>query len=315
MTSPSSTVVASSPSPAGPTAPVGAPPRRAVTLAFWALAVAGTVLCFIFQNKTGPTYPLQGTLETARGPVSFKFLRSEEIGKELQLMLKAPVPEGVSAQVRYRRYKSHDDWRTLAMAPGTFKFARRGQAEEVQGLGAALPSLPERAGKYEIYVDVDDGGGPRSVTGDRPIFARYKAPVPTPVLLTHIFVIFLSMTLALRTGLEALRGGTLTLFLKATIASLVLGAFVLGPIVQQYAFGVLWSGFPFGYDWTDNKVVVELAAWGLAGAVALWSGRPRLGRALVVLAVAVTLAIYFIPHSIFGSEYDYTRGAGHGTAG
>jgi len=85
--------------------------------------------------------------------------------------------------------------------------------------------------------------------------------------------------------------------------------------VQWYAFGVWWSGFPFGYDWTDNKVVVELAAWLLAGgAVLAWRGTGR-ARVAVLLALAVTLAVYFIPHSIFGSEYDYRRGAGHGTAG
>ena len=90
---------------------------------------------------------------------------------------------------------------------------------------------------------------------------------------------------------------------------------MLGPLVQWYAFGVWWSGFPFGYDWTDNKVVVELAAWLLAGAAALFDRSVARQRAAIVLAIAVTLAVYFIPHSIFGSEYDYTRGAGHGTAG
>jgi hypothetical protein len=35
----------------------------------------------------------------------------------------------------------------------------------------------------------------------------------------------------------------------------------------------------------------------------------------VLLATMVTLAVYFIPHSVSGSEYDYTRGTGHGTAG
>jgi hypothetical protein len=281
----------------------------------WLAAAGLTVACFVFQNRTGPTYPLEGTVDTARGPVRFKFLRSEEIGTPLQLMLLEPVPAGVTGRVRWRRYKSHDEWRETAMAAGTFRFTRRGAADEVRGVGARLPSLPERAGKYELYVDLDDGSGPRSVTGERPIFARYKAPVPAAVLLPHILVVFLSMLLAVRTGLEVLAGGGVRRLLPATIGSLLLGAFVLGPLVQWYAFGVWWSGFPFGYDWTDNKVVVELAAWVLAGAVLLRSGEARRVRAAVVLALAVTLAVYFIPHSIFGSEYDYTRGAGHGTAG
>lgn len=281
----------------------------------WAVAAALTLACFAFQNRTGPTYPLEGTFGTARGDVAFKFLRSEEIGTGLQIMLRDPVPAGVSAKVRYRRYKSNDGWSEKEMAPGTFRFARRGSAEEVRGMGAELPSLPERAGKYEYLVLVDDGTGPRSVTGDRPVYARYKAPVPRAVLLVHILVVFLSMMLAIRTGLQALVGGEVRTLLWATIGSLVLGAFVLGPIVQWYAFGVWWSGVPFGYDWTDNKVLVELLAWLGAATVALLSRRPGRVRAAVLAATVVTLAVYFIPHSIFGSEYDYTRGSGHGTAG
>jgi hypothetical protein len=234
----------------------------------WAVAAALTLACFAFQNRTGPTYPLEGKFRTARGEVSFKFLRSEEIGQGLQIMLRDPVPQGVSAKVRYRRYKSNDGWSETPMNPGTFRFFRRGTAEEVRGVGATLPSLPQRAGKYEYQVLVDDGTGVRSVTGDRPVHARYKAPVPHAVLLVHILIVFLSMTLALRTGIAALTGGEVRGLLWATIGSLLLGAFVLGPIVQKYAFGVWWSGVPFGYDWTDNKVLVELLGWaGAARAV------------------------------------------------
>jgi len=281
----------------------------------WVVAAALTLACFAFQNRTGPTYPLEGTIQTARGDVAFKFLRSEEIGTGLQIMLRDPVPAGVTAKVRYRRYKSSDGWSEKPMTAGTFRFSRRGSAEEVRGMGAELPSLPERAGKYEYIVLVDDGAGTRSVTGDRPVYARYKAPVPRVVLLVHILVVFLSMMLAIRTGLQALVGGEVRGLLWATIGSLVLGAFVLGPIVQKYAFGVWWSGVPLGYDWTDNKVLVELLAWLVAAAAALLSRRSGLVRAAVLAATVVTLAVYFIPHSIFGSEYDYTRGKGHGTAG
>jgi hypothetical protein len=227
-------------------------------------------------------------------------------------MVKDPIPQGVTGSVQWRRYKSLDAWTETPMAPGAFRFARRGEVELVRGLGVVLPSLPERAGKYEYFVRLDDGSGPRSVTGGTPVYARYKAPVPRWVLGPHILVIFLSATLALRTGLQALAGRPLKGLLWATIASLLLGAFVLGPIVQKYAFGVLWSGIPFGYDWTDNKVLVELAAWLVAAALV---GQPRRARLAVLGATLVTLAIYLIPHSVFGSEFDYTKGRGQGTAG
>jgi len=298
---------------AAPTAQSSAARPWAGSAVAWLVSAALTALCFVFQNRTGPTYPLTGSLETARGTVKFELLRSEEIGTDLQLMLPGPVPEGVTAHARYRRYKSSDDWSLAPLAPGTFRFTRRGQTKEVTGLGTSLPSLHERAGKYEYFVDVDDGSGWRSITGDRPIYARYKAPVPLPVLLIHVLVIFVSMALALRTGIEALRRRDVRTLTLATMGSFFLGAFVLGPAVQWYAFGVLWSGFPFGYDWTDNKVAVELLAWVIAFAVG--RGSPVRARRAVLAALLVTILVYFIPHSVFGSEYDYTRGAGHGTAG
>lgn len=279
----------------------------------WILAAILTLACFAYQDTTGPTYPLEGSFETAKGPVHFKFLRSETIGTDLKIMLLDPVPAGVSGYTQYRRYQSNDDWSTVPFQPGSFEFARRGRTESVSGLGVTLPSLAERAGKYEFMVFIDDGAGaPVSVTGDKPIFARYKADVPIAVLTVHILVIFGSMTLAIRTVFEALIDGKFKWMLWATIISLLLGGFVLGPLVQWYAFGVWWSGVPYGYDWTDNKVLVELIFWLLA---LFFNRGARRSRWPIYLAGVVTLFVYFIPHSIFGSEYNYKTGTGHGTAG
>lgn len=286
----------------------------AVSAMLWAIAALLTLATFTYQDKTGPTEPLTGTVVTGAGPVTFEFLRSETIGTDLSVILVGPVPSGVGGYVRYRRYKSNDAWRTTPLTAQTFTFSRRGSSATIDGVGAKLPSLHERAGKYEYFVFVSDGTSkPFSVTGKKAILARYKAPVPTPVLLVHILVIFLSMCFAIRTVFEAMRRhGEWEWLIWATIASLVVGAFILGPLVQWYAFGVLWSGIPFGWDWTDNKVLLELIAWG----VAAWLNRGgSRNRASVFAAGAVTLLVYFIPHSVFGSEYNYVKGAGRGTSG
>jgi hypothetical protein len=279
----------------------------------WIVSMLITIGCFAYQDKTGPTYPLEGECETAHGIVQFKFLRSQTIGSDLPLVLLDPVPDGVDGYVQYRRFSSEDDWSTTTLKQGEFEFSRRGSIELLSGKGAELPSLPERAGKYEFYVYITDGAGePLSVTGEQTIIARYKAVVPGWALLVHILAIFASMTFAIRTTLGALIDGKFKGLLWATIVSLLLGAFVFGPLVQWYAFGVWWSGVPFGYDWTDNKVLVELIFWALA----LYLNRgQRRNRSSVYLAGAVMLLVYFIPHSIFGSEFDYRTGSGHGTAG
>jgi hypothetical protein len=279
----------------------------------WAAAGILTLACFTYQDQTGPTYPLEGELDAAQGTVGFKFARSETIGRDLSIALLEPVPSGVTGYVEYRRFRSNDPWATQALNPGEFEFSRRGRSETAAGVGTSLPSLQERAGKYEYRVFVTDGQGePVSVTGDQPIYARYKAEVPISVLSLHILVIFVSMTIAIRTLLEAIVDGRFRGLIWASVISLLLGGFVLGPLVQWYAFGVWWSGVPYGYDWTDNKVLVELVFW-LAAAYFNRGGRRN--RRSVLVAGAVTLLVYFIPHSLFGSEFDYRTGTGHGTAG
>jgi len=288
-------------------------PRRRSGWILWVLALLITMAAVVFQNRTGPTYPLEGSFTTSRGPVRFLFLRSENIGTDLAIVLRDPVPDNLRAQVRYRRYHSRDPWTVVPMQHGEFSVSRHGSSQTVSGLGVLLPSLKERAGKYEYFVEVAEGDGPmQSVTGDRPVLARYKAPVPGWALALHIVVIFLSMLLAVRVTLEALFGLPSMRLLQLTVATLILGGFILGPLVQWYAFGVWWSGFPYGYDWTDNKVAIGLLFWLLA----LWANRRgHRSRWTILLAGLITLAIYFIPHSIFGSEYNYLTGTGRGSAG
>lgn len=286
-------------------------PRLANAL-LWVLAVLFTLLTFTWQDKTGPTYPFEGDLPTAKGTVHFKLVRSEIIGHDLAVVLLDPVPAGITGRVEYRRFKSHDDWTTVPLQRGAFRYERRGRIFPLSGLGATMPSLRERAGKYEYFVKIDDGSGEEiSISGDRPVVARYKGDVPTVPLLSHVAVIFISMMFAARTVLAALVDAPYRWLLRLTILSFLLGAFVLGPVIQWYAFGVWWSGIPFGYDWTDNKVLVSIAAWLFAA----WANRgTHRSRGAIYAAGVVTLLVYFIPHSIFGSEYDYRAGKGHGTA-
>jgi hypothetical protein len=79
---------------------------------------------------------------------------------------------------------------------------------------------------------------------------------------------------------------------------------VLGPVVQLYAFGDLWTGIPFGWDLTDNKTLIALLFWVLAVIMNRKQERPF----YTALAAIVLLLIYSIPHSLFGSELDYNSG-------
>jgi hypothetical protein len=101
------------------------------------------------------------------------------------------------------------------------------------------------------------------------------------------------------------------------VVGIAIGGLVLGPIVQRYAFGAYWTGWPFGTDLTDDKTLAMWLAWVAAVAVFRWRKDPldRLARWVTVAAAVVMIAVYLVPHSLRGSELDYSKlEAGHGDA-
>ena len=86
------------------------------------------------------------------------------------------------------------------------------------------------------------------------------------------------------------------------IAFLMIGGFVLGPLMQWYGFNAWWTGIPFGYDLTDNKTLLAGVAW-LWAAFQMRGGRPA--RTAIILAAVTTLVVFAIPHSAWGSEFKW----------
>ena len=91
-----------------------------------------------------------------------------------------------------------------------------------------------------------------------------------------------------------------------TLGLLTVGGMILGPLVQKYAFGALWTGWPYGYDLTDNKTLLMWLVWIVACAVML-KGRERVNRWAGILAALAMTAVYVIPHSARGSQLDYSK--------
>jgi hypothetical protein len=88
------------------------------------------------------------------------------------------------------------------------------------------------------------------------------------------------------------------------VGRLAVGGLFLGPLVRKEAFGAYWTGWPFGTDLTDNKTAVAVLAW----AVAAFRARGgRDARGWVVGAAVVTLAVFLIPHSVMGSQIDWSK--------
>jgi hypothetical protein len=90
-----------------------------------------------------------------------------------------------------------------------------------------------------------------------------------------------------------------------TLVSMLIGRLIMGPIMQKYAFGAYWTGWPFGHDLTDNKTLVAFIVWLIAFFVLRKNPKNRFWP---VFAAVITLAVFVIPHSVLGSEFDYSAG-------
>ena len=125
------------------------------------------------------------------------------------------------------------------------------------------------------------------------------------VVISHVFFIFLAMLFAVRTVLEAIyKRKNVYLFTILTVIFFTVSGIILGPLMQEYAFGAFWTGWPFGHDLTDNKTLVAVIMW----IIALFVVRKnRENRLWPIIAFVVMLAVYMIPHSVLGSEIDYTK--------
>lgn len=257
---------------------------------FWFLAVAMTLASAVYQRMTGPTYPAHGKVAIEGGTFRFRLPRSAESTADALIVLALPAP--AEGYLEYKRYNSSDAWTREPLV--------RKDAELV----GFLPKQPA-AGKLIYKAHVMTGGKDLLVGGDAPYIIRFKNSVPIWLIIVHVLVMFSGMLFATAAGLAALdRKRNPRRFVIWAAALIFLGGFVLGPLVQKYAFGILWSGFPFGTDLTDNKTLVMLLFWVLA-LIAGRKGKPA--RAAVLAASVVTLVIYLIPHSLFGSEIDYTK--------
>ncbi|RLD78863.1 MAG: hypothetical protein DRJ10_09670, partial [Bacteroidetes bacterium] len=203
----------------------------------------------------------------------------------------------ITGSITQKRYKSFDEWSTSDMTRKEGK------------LVGIIPNQPP-AGKVEYVIKLASNGKTYVLT-DEPVVIRFKGAVPMAVLSPHIFFMFFSMLFALRTGLELFfRRIDTKYYVGVVLVTLFFGGLVLGPIVQKFAFGAYWTGWPFGHDLTDNKTLFVFIFWVIAWFVLRRKPQNRLWP---FLAVAAMILVYSILHSVMGSEIDHTKDAKQNT--
>lgn len=256
----------------------------------WVVAFLLTALIFVYQRITGPTYPVKGKEILNGAEIDYDLLRTYTTDKGNMPVSITAADKSVTAFLNYKRYKTNDEWTEMEMN-------RNGET-----LAAEIPGQPV-AGKVEYSIRVNINGENFILNKGKSVVARFKGPVPAVSLILHILFMFLTILFALRTCMEALRKeGNYYWMVSWTLGIVCIGGMILGPIVQKYAFGDYWTGFPFGYDLTDNKVLIAVIFWLLAFFL------KKKSKWWVVLAAVIMLVIYLIPHSVLGSELDYSTG-------
>jgi len=261
----------------------------------WLLAVALMLGTVVYQRRTGPTHPLRGTVETVAGPRDYRLVRSENTGVDAEVRVPDPGIEWVGT-LHWRRYRTNDPYRASEMRREEFD------------LVAELPTQPP-AGKLEYYVALAGPGGEQLAPPDRTAVIRFKGAVPAAALVPHVLLMFVAVLLGIRTLLEALVGRRGIRWMSwATLACVGAGGMVMGPVVQKYAFGAAWTGVPFGWDLTDNKTLL-MFLWWIAATWVIGIRRPLSARSrwAAATAAAAMLAVYLVPHSMYGSELDYDQ--------
>lgn len=259
--------------------------------ALWILAILITMFAAVYQKMTGPTYPLRGKALLNDMEISYELARSHETGKNYGIVINTSSKE-IDGFVVFKRFKTQDPWTKLVME------------KKENLLLASLPYQPP-AGKLAYKVILSCKEKEISLSGEEPVIIRFKGEVPQAILIPHIIIIFLAMLFSTRAGIEALDRSSNPRKLALWAAGLLfVGGIILGPIVQKYAFGALWTGFPFGFDLTDNKTLIAMLGW----TVALIAGRKgKPARGWVLGASILLLVIFLIPHSLLGSELDYSK--------
>ncbi len=256
------------------------------------LAIFITFIAVIYQRGTGPTYPKKIKIESSEHKITVKFPRSH--GGETDALVSIPIiSKDMTGQIHYKRFPTNDAWTSAELV------------KTKNSLTFNLPHQPP-AGKIIYHVDLSYEGKVQKIHSKKdPIFIRFKGDVPAFVLTPHIFFMFFSMLLGMLAALEALKGGAFfSRITHLTTGSLVIGGMILGPIVQKYAFGVYWAGFPYDWDLTDNKLLISVIVWVLASA----TNFKKPNKFFVILAAAVLFGMYSIPHSTMGSQYNYEKG-------
>jgi len=265
-----------------------------VNITLWIVAVILTLVSIFYQNTTGPTYPKKGHIVFAGKQIDYKLERSWLINSDCAIKIYTN-DSLIKGSLIWKRFKTQDNESSKPM-----RF-------ENGYLIGELDRQEKTATKIQYYIqlstlqagtqNVDQLGYIPDKNG---VVIRFRGDVPFMVIILHIIFIFAFELMSLKTGMEFFRKEPkYKKYTFWTIGLAAVGGLLLGPLVQYYAFGEWWTGFPFGFDLTDNKMLIAFIAW--IGALIALKKKKKPGY-WILGACLITLAIFLIPHSVLSGN-------------
>ena len=234
------------------------------SIVFWTIAVIITIASAIFQRVTGPTYQLSGSVMFEGKKIDYKLDRSHSSSSNYKIEIKTGDTQ-IKGVVKWRKnYREREPFIDVEMKSG-------------QVLTAEIPAQAPLE-KIQYMVELHKDSSSVTIPADKPVIVRFKGDVPLWVLIPHIFAMFFAMMLSTRTALES--ADNLKKIEKLaywTVVFLFIGGFLLGFMMNHFAFGQMWGGFPIGNDITDNKTLIAFIGWVLAYYMIKKKALPKLG--------------------------------------
>ena len=265
------------------------------SILFWSIALIITVISAVFQKMTGPSIPKSGSVIFDGKTISYKFEKSHSSSSNcpVEIVTGDPLIRGT---LKWRvNYKDLDPFDSVKMS-----------GDEI--LRAELPAQSPRK-KLQYFVELSKVNSSSSsslipltvssstmVPAEAPVIISFKGDVPLIIMILHIFAMFYAMMLSTRTALEIFQERPKIKSLAlSTVVFLFIGGFVLGFLMNYFAYNQIWIGVPFGNDITSNKTLIAFAGWGLACFMIRKDAAPKL---FAVLAALIMFIVYSIPHSV-----------------
>lgn len=255
-------------------------------IVFIILSVICALIFAVFQRITGPTYPITGEVEINGQRLKYKLPRSCTVSSN---KCGISIKSNIDGYIMWKRFKVDESYKRIDLI-------QKGNESYI-----LIPDDFNPASKIEYDLFLAE-----KKVNSKPVVLRFKGEVKTYVLVLHILFLMISLVMNFYIFFDIVFNKK---FSRAVFwvnyLFMFAGSFILGPLLQKQAFGIWWSGFPFGHDMTDNKVLFSFIFWTVAAYKIIIKDKPE---KWLMVSFLINIVIYLIPHSLFGSEYDYTSG-------